>query len=68
MQTGPTASPKFNQMLAVVIADDGLHFKVMSQDAETGEVREVTELYEITPMAITHDGKEIVGFHVGYIK
>ena len=55
-------------MLAVVIADDGLHFKVMSQDAETGEVREVTELYEITPMAITHDGKEIVGFHVGYIK
>lgn len=56
-------------MIAVVIAEDGLHFKVMAQNAETGEVTEVTEQYCIHPMSITTDDqREIVGFHVGYVK
>lgn len=56
-------------MIAVVVADDGLHFRVMAHDAVTGEVHEVTELYEIRPMSYKReDGKDIVGFHVGYVK
>lgn len=56
-------------MIAVVVADDGLHFKVMAHDAITGEVREVTDQYVIQPMAYTtEDGRDVIGFHVGYIK
>jgi hypothetical protein len=56
-------------MIAVVVSDDGLHFRVMANDAATGEVVDVTELYEIRPMAYKNeDGKDVIGFHVGYVK
>lgn len=56
-------------MIAVVVADDGLHFRVMANDAETGEVVDVTDEYVIRPMAYKdEDGKDVVGFHVGYVK
>lgn len=56
-------------MIAVVVADDGLHFRVMAHDPQTGDVHDVTEMYEIRPMAYKReDGKDIIGFHVGYAK
>lgn len=56
-------------MIAVVVAEDGLHFRVMAHDAVTGEVHDVTDLYVLRPMAYTdQEGQEIVGFHVGYVK
>jgi len=56
-------------MIAVVVADDGLHFRVMAHEAETGEVLEVTDQYVLTPMAIkTPEGQDVIGFHVGYKK
>ena len=54
-------------MIAVVIADDGLHFKVHSHDQETGEIVEVTHQYQIHPMAIEVDGQEVAGFHIGQV-
>lgn len=53
-------------MIAVVIAEDGLHFRVM-QNSDNGEVVEITDQYQIHPMAIEVDGKQIVGFHVGTV-
>ena len=56
-------------MIAVVVADDGLHFRVMTQDPLTGDVHEVTDQYVLRPMAYTDEGgKTVIGFHVGYIK
>lgn len=55
-------------MIAVVIAEDGLHFRVM-QHMPDGEIVDVTGAYVIHPMSITTpDGKEVVGFHVGQVK
>ena len=52
-------------MIAVVIADDGLHFKVHA-NADDGTVIDVTSEYEIHPMAIElDDGSSVAGFHVG---
>ncbi len=56
-------------MIAVVLADDGLHFRVMANDPETGEVHDVTTEYVIQPMSYKReDGSDVIGFHVGYVK
>ena len=50
-------------MIAVVIQDDGVHYKVHALRGE--EVIDVTSQYTVTPMSVDIDGVELTGFHVG---
>lgn len=51
-------------MIAVIIADDGLHFRVVRQEP-SGEILDITDQYLIQPMAIEVGGRSSVGFHIG---